>query len=188
MEVIEKQKQIQVQEQEALRRERELEATVRKPAEARQYEIETLANAERYRLEANAEGEAAAIRKRGEAEADAIRARGLAEAEAMRQKAEAWQNYNQAAVIEQMIKALPEVAQAVASPLAQTDRIVVISNGDSANAGASKISGDIASIIAQVPATVEALTGLDLTKALSELPGALNGGTKPAPEAPAKAD
>lgn len=175
IEVIEKQKQIQVQEQEALRRERELEATVRKPAEARQYEIETLANAERYRLEANAEGEAAAIRQRGEAEADAVRARGLAEAEAMRQKAEAWQNYNQAAVIDQLIKALPDVAEAIASPLAQTDRIVVISNGDGANAGASKISGDIASIIAQVPATLEALTGLNLSDALSQLPGALSG-------------
>ena len=188
IQVIERQKQIQVQEQEALRRERELEATVRKPAEARQYEIETLANAQRFEIEARANGEAAAIRAKGEAEADAIRARGLAEAEAMQQKAAAWQQYNQAAIIQQIVEALPEVAAAVSQPLSKTDRIVVISNGDGVGAGASKISGDIASIIAQVPATVEALTGLDLTKSIGQLPGVLvqnaggkaNGGDTPA--------
>jgi flotillin len=180
IEVIERQKQIQVQEQEALRRERELEATIRKPAEAEQYRIRTIAEAERFSIEAHAAGEAEAIRIRGEAEASAIQAKGLAEAEAMKQKAAAWQNYNQAALIQQLIEALPSVAEAVASPLAQTDRIVVISNGDGAGAGASKISGDIASIIAQVPATVEALTGMNLTEAIGQLPGMLNGTPQPA--------
>jgi len=175
IEVVERQKQILVQEQEALRRERELEATIRKPAEAEQFRIRTLADADRFSIEAHAAGEAEAIRIRGEAEADAIRAKGLAEAEAMKQKAAAWQNYNQAALIQQLIEALPSVAEAVASPLAQTDRIVIISNGDGAGAGASKISGDIASIIAQVPATVEALTGMNLTEAISQLPGMMNG-------------
>lgn len=180
IEVIERQKQIQVQEQEALRRERELEATIRKPAEAEQYRIRTIAEAERFSIEAHAAGEAEAIRIRGEAEASAIQAKGLAEAEAMKQKAAAWQNYNQAALIQQLIDVLPSVAEAVASPLAQTDRIVVISNGDGAGAGASKISGDIASIIAQVPATVEALTGMNLTEAIGQLPGVLNGTREPA--------
>ncbi len=179
IEVIERQKQIQVQEQEALRRERELEATIRKPAEAEQYRIRTIAEAERFSIEAHAAGEAEAIRIRGEAEASAIQAKGLAEAEAMKQKAAAWQNYNQAALIQQLIDVLPSVAEAVASPLAQTDRIVVISNGDGAGAGASKISGDIASIIAQVPATVEALTGMNLTEAIGQLPGMMNGVHEP---------
>lgn len=184
IQIIEKQKQIQVQEQEALRREKELEATVRKPAEAKQFEIETLANAQKFEIEARAAGDAAAIRQRGEAEADAARARGLAEAEvikqtglaeaqAMEKKAAAWQQYNQAAIIQQLIEALPQVAAAIAQPLAKTDRIVVISNGDGAGAGASKISGDITSIIAQVPATVEALTGVDLSAAIGQLPGML---------------
>lgn len=179
IQVVERQKQILVQEQEALRRERELEATIRKPAEAEQFRIRTLADADRFSIEAHATGEAEAIRLRGEAEADAIRAKGLAEAEAMKQKAAAWQNYNQAALIQQLIEALPSVAEAVASPLAQTDRIVVISNGDGAGAGASKISGDIAAIIAQVPATVEALTGMNLTEAISQLPGVMNGVKEP---------
>ena len=184
IEIIEKQKAIEVQQQEALRRAQELDATVRKPAEAEQFRIQTLANANKFELETRASAEAAAIRARGEAEADAVRARGLAEAEVIRQKglaeaeamekkAAAWQQYNQAAIIQQLIDVLPQVATAIASPLAQTDRIVVISNGDGGGAGASKVSGDIANIIAQVPATVEALTGLDLTKAITQLPGVM---------------
>jgi flotillin len=193
IEVVEKQKSIEVQEQEALRKAKELEATVRKPAEAEQFRIETLANANKYEVEARAGGEAAAIRARGEAEADAIKARGLAEAEVVRQKglaeaeamekkAAAWQNYNQAAVIQQLIDTLPEVATAIAAPLAQTDRIVIISSGDGGSAGASKISGDIATIIAQVPATVEALTGLDLTKTISQLPGVMGASNEEKPK------
>lgn len=192
IEVIEKQKQIEVQEQEALRREKELEATVRKPAEAEQYRIQTLANAERYRRETEAAGEATAIRSVGEAEADATRARGIAEAEviraqgiaqahAMKEKAEAWQEYNQAAVIQQLIDALPQVAKAVAEPLSRTERIVVINSGGD-SAGASRVTQDVANVIAQVPATIEALTGLDLIKAIKDLP-AVKGSQSP-PEPP----
>ena len=132
-----------------------------------------MAEAQKYEIRARAEAEAEAIRIKGEAEAAAIRARGLAEAEAMRQKAAAWEHYTQAALIQQIIDRLPEVASAVSAPLSQTDRIVVISNGDGAGAGASKISGDIASIISQVPATVEALTGMNLIDALGRVPGGI---------------
>ncbi len=173
VEIVERRKRIEVQEQEALRKEKELEATVRKPAEAEQYRIQTLANAKKYELEAEAEGEAAAIRVKGEAEADAIRAQGLAEADAMEKKAAAWKLYNQAAIIEQLIEALPQVATAIAEPLAQTESIVVISNGGdgTAGTGASKVSADVATVIAQVPALVEALTGINLVEALQQLPG-----------------
>lgn len=185
IEVVQKQKQIEVQQQEALRRERELEATVRKPAEAKQFEIETLANAQKFEIEARAAGEASATRQRGDAEADAARARGLAEAEiilkkglaeaeAMEKKAAAWKQYNQAAIIQQIVEALPQLASAISEPLAKTDRIVIISNGDGQGAGASKISGDITSIIAQMPATIEALTGLDLAESISQLPGIMS--------------
>jgi flotillin len=91
----------------------------------------------------------------------------------MEKKADAWKQYNQAAIIQQIVEGLPGLAAAIASPLAQTDRIVVISSGEGNGAGASKISGDITNIIAQVPATVEALTGLDLLKTISQLPGAM---------------
>jgi len=181
IEVVSKQKQIEVQQQEVLRRQQELEATVQKPAEAERYRIETLASASKFRTETEAEGEAAATRLRGQGEAEATRARGLAEAEiirakgfaeaeAMEKKAAAWQQYNQAAIIQQLIEALPQLAAAIASPLAQTERIVIIGgNGD--GVGASKLTADVTNIISQVPATVEALTGIDLMQALQSLPG-----------------
>jgi len=181
IEVIAKQKQIEVEHQEVMRREQELDATVRKPAEAEQYKVRTLADARRYQLEAEATGEAEAIRRTGEAEADAskakglaeatiIREQGLAEAEATFKKAEAWKQYTQAAIIQQVIDALPAIAGAIAQPLAKTDRIVMINSGGN-GAGASRITEDVTNIIAQVPATIEALTGVDLTKVLQELPG-----------------
>ncbi|MER2598560.1 MAG: SPFH domain-containing protein [Caldilineales bacterium] len=195
IEVVAKQKQIEVQQQEALRKERELEATVRKPAEAERYRIEMLADAEKFKRLAEAQGQSAAtqsigegeaastrargladaeiVKARGLAEADVIQATGFSEAQAMEKKAEAWKQYNQAAIIQQLIEALPQVATAIAQPLARTERIVVISNGSDgqSGAGASKITGDITNIVAQVPATVEALTGVDLIAALQELPG-----------------
>ena len=182
IEVVAKQKQIEVQQQEVQRRARELEATVEKPAEAEKYRIETLANARKHQIETEAAGEAESTRLRGKGDADAIKARGLAEAEviqaqgyaeaeAMEKKAQAWQKYNQAAIIQQLIEALPEVASAIAQPLAQTDRIVIINSGGGDGAGASKVTADVTNIVAQVPATLEALTGVDLVQALQTLPG-----------------
>jgi len=181
IEVVAKQKQIEVQEQEVLRKAKELEATVQRPAEAERFRIETLASAKKYQTETEAAGEAAATRLKGEGEAEATKARGLAQAEviqaqgfaeaqAMEKKAEAWQKYNQAAIIQQLIEALPQVASAVAQPLAQTDRIVVINSGGD-GAGASKVTADVTNIVAQVPATLEALTGINLMDALKSLPG-----------------
>jgi flotillin len=193
IQVIEKQKQIEVQGQEAARKEKELEATVRKPAEAEQYRVETLAKATKFRTETEAVGQAEAIRATGQAEADATQARGLAqaevirqqglaEAEAMEKKAEAWQKYNQAAIIQQLIDSLPEVARAIAEPLAKTDRIVIISSGDGGAAGASKVTADVANIVAQVPTTIEALTGLDLVQTIRNLPGIGQGQSSDEPE------
>jgi flotillin len=181
IQVIEKQKQIEVQGQEALRREQELLATVRKPAEAEQYRIETLAKAKKFQTETEAVGQAEAARQLGKGEADAAKARGLAqadviraqgfaEAEAMEKKAAAWQQYNQAAIIQQLVEALPQVAAAVAQPLAQTEKIVIVSTGGD-GAGASRLTADITNIVAQVPETLQALTGVNLVEALKSLPG-----------------
>ena len=171
--MVERQKQIQVQEQEVLRREQELEATIRRPAQAERHRLETVAEGEKARIVLEATAEADAIRLRGEAEADAIRARGLAEAEAMERKAEAWKEYGQAALIEQLFESLPKVAEAIAQPLSKTEKIVMISggSGDSGGMGASRITHDVTNIIAQLPAVVEALTGADLLGTLRNLPG-----------------
>ncbi|HEX8925966.1 MAG TPA: SPFH domain-containing protein, partial [Terriglobales bacterium] len=95
----EKEQQVKVQEAEILRREKELIATVLKQAEIERQRIETLANAEKQRLMAEAEGRASSIRQQGEAEAEIIFKKGEAEAKAMNVKAEAYQEYNQAAVV-----------------------------------------------------------------------------------------
>ena len=155
------------------RREKELDATVRRPAEAERYRLETVAEGEKARVLAEAQADAEAIRLRGQADADAIKARGLAEAEAMQRKADAWKEYGQAAMIQQLFESLPQIANAVAQPLAKTDRITVISTGgdDSAGAGATKVTRDVTNTIAQLPALVESLTGIDLLGTLKRLPG-----------------
>jgi flotillin len=206
VEVVAKKKEIEVQEQEVSRREKELEATIRKPAEAEQFRIRTIADANKYQNVTTATGqgesnrqigqgeadankarglaqadiiratglaEAEANKARGLAEADVIQAQGFAQAEAMKKKADAWLQYNQAAIIQQLIEAMPKIAAAIAEPLTKTERIVVISSGggDGSGAGAAKISQDVANIVAQVPDTVEALTGVDLLKTIRDLPG-----------------
>ncbi len=201
VEVVERQKQIEVQEQEVARREKELDATVRRPAAADRYRLETLAEGERARVVAEARAEAEAIKLRGEAdasaivargqaEAEAIRAQGLAEAEAMTKKADAWKEYGQAAMIQQLFESLPEVASAVAQPLAKTDSIVVISNGgeSGAGAGASKVTQDVSNTIAQLPALVEALTGVDLISSLKNLPGIVSDVQKNGDESSSEGD
>jgi len=92
-----------------MRRERELEATVRRPAEAEKYRLEKLAEANRNRVILESEAEAEAVRIRGEAEAYAIELKAKAEAEQMLKKAEAWQEYGEAALIEMLLETLPKV-------------------------------------------------------------------------------
>jgi flotillin len=159
---VEKEQQIKVQEAEILRREKELIATVLKQAEVERQRIETLAAAEKQRLTAEAEGRASAIRAQGEAEAGIIFKKGEAEAKAMNLKAEAFQQYNQAAVIDKLLTGLPEVVRAFAEPLTKVDRITVVSTGNGEVAGINKITGDMAKMVAQVPALFETLSGMKL--------------------------
>ena len=111
---------------------------------------------------AEAEGHAASIRQQGEAEAEIIFKKGEAEAKAMNVKAEAYQEYNQAAVVDKLITGLPEVVKALASPLANVDKITVVSTGNGDAAGMNKITGDITKMAAQVPALFETLSGMPL--------------------------
>jgi len=173
IEVIERRKRIELQEQEALRKEVELDATVRKPAEAEKYRLETIAEGEKAKIIAQAEAKAELIRMLGSAEADAIRMKGTAEAEAMKKKAISWKEYGQAAIIEQLIESLPQIADAVAQPLSKTDRIVVIGQGGNADqgAGTNRITRDVTNIISQLPDVVEALTGIDILGTIKSLPG-----------------
>jgi flotillin len=164
---VEKEQQIKVQEAEILRHEKELIATVLKEAEIERQRIQTLAEAERQRQTVEAEGRASAIRAQGEAEADIIFRKGEAEAKAMNVKAEAYQEWNQAAVVDRLITGLPEVVRAMAAPLANVDKITIVSTGNDSAAGASKITGDMAKIAAQVPALFEAFSGMNMNDLLS---------------------
>lgn len=169
IEQIEKQEQVKVQEAEIARRENELIATVLKQAEVDRRRIETLAGAERERLIAEADGRAAATRVQGEAEAEIIFKKGEAEAKAMNVKAEAYQEWNQAAVVDKLMTGMPEIVRAMAAPLSNVDKITIVSTGNGDSAGMSKITGDMTKMAAQVPALFEALSGMRIEDLLSKV-------------------
>jgi flotillin len=166
---VEKEHEVKVQEAEIQRRERELTATVLKQAEFERRRIETLAEAEKQRLMMEAEGKAAAIRAQGEAEAEIIFKKGEAEAKAMNVKAEAYQEFNQAAIVDKLITGMPDVVRALAAPLANVDKITIVSTGNGDAAGMSKITGDITKMAAQVPALFETLSGMPLQELLAKV-------------------
>src|SRR5437763_946084 len=179
---VEREAQVKVQEAEIMRRERELIATVLKQAEIERQRIETLANAERQRLITEAEGRASSIRAQGEAEAEIIFKKGEAEAKAMNIKAEAFQEYNQAAVIDKLFTGLPDVVRALSEPLSKVDKVTIVSTGNGDAAGAYKLTGDITKIAAQVPALFEALSGMQMSELLSTV--RMIGDKAPKPEPP----
>ena len=157
---IEKEEAIKIEQLEIVRKEKELEATVVKPADARKYQIKAEAEAEEFRIAAEARGKSEALKLEGLAEADQIRAKGGAEAEAMTKKAQAWEKYNQAAVLEMYLKVLPELARAVSEPLAKVDKIVIV--GGDKELGTTKITAQVAQVLAQMPEVVKSLTGVDI--------------------------
>ena len=166
---VEKEQQIKVQEAEILRVEKELIATVLKQAEIEKQRISTLAEAERMRLTTEAEGRASSIRQQGEAEADIIFKKGEAEAKAMNVKAAAFQEYNQAAVVDKLLTSLPDVVRALAEPLSKVDKITIVSTGNGSSAGAHKITGDVTEMAAQVPALFEALSGMKMSELMGKV-------------------
>lgn len=180
IQVIEREKQIELEAKEIERRERELEATVRKQAEAERFAQEQRAEAERYEIEARARAEAESVRLAGQAnadkeraegtaEAEVIRLKGLAEAEAKDKIAEAMRKYGEAAVAEMIINQFPDIARAISEPLAKTEKIVIVDSGGGQGGGASRVTGYVTDLLAKMPETVEALTGADLTALVRRL-------------------
>uniref|UniRef100_A0A182K2I2 Band 7 domain-containing protein n=1 Tax=Anopheles christyi TaxID=43041 RepID=A0A182K2I2_9DIPT len=161
--VVERTQEIAVQEQEMQRRERELEATIRRPAEAEKYKLEKLAEANKTRVILEAEAEAEAIKVRGEAEAFAIAAKSKAEAEQMAKKAEAWREYREAAMVDMLLDTLPKVAAEVAAPLSQAKKITMVSSGNG-EVGAVKLTGEVLQIVNKIPELVKSITGVDISR------------------------
>ncbi len=196
---VEKNAQIKVQQAEIQRRELELQATIQKAAEAERRRVETVAGAERQRLILEAQGQADAaktrglgdadanrarglaeaevIRARGLAEAEVIRAKGEAEADAMKVKAAAFHEYNQAAVLDKLLTGMPEMVRAIAEPLSKVDKVTIVSTGASNGnngLGASRLTGDIVNMIAQVPALFELLSGTRIGDLMNRVPALSN--------------
>ena len=196
---VEKNAQIRVQQAEIQRRELELHATIQKAAEAERRRVETAAEAERQRLVLEAQGQADAARARGLGDAEANRARGLAEAEvikarglaeaevikakgeaeagAMKVKAAAYHEYNQAAVLDKLLTGMPDIVRAIAEPLGKVDKVTIVSTGSDGakggSLGASRLTGDIVNMVAQVPALFELLSGTQISELMNRVP-ALN--------------
>lgn len=187
--IAKQEKEIEKKEKEAIVKERELDADVRKKADAERYEKEQLAAAELFERQRQAEAElfeeqkkadaakakaeaeayakkqqAEAIKALGEAEAEAIKAKGLAEAEAIDKKAEAMKKYGQAAMMEMVVGILPEVAKAIAEPMASVDKISIIDGGS--GAGANSMYGFVTGGMQKVIESVKETTGLDLVEVM----------------------
>ena len=150
---------------EAERFEREKAAEIRRiHAEAAKFEQEKEAEARRVQAEADLFAkmqEAEGIRAVGEAEAKAIEARGIAEAEALEKKAEAMKKYGQAAMMEMIVKALPEMAASIAKPLESIDKVTIIDGGNGGS-GVDTMGGYVPSVLARTIETMKEVTGLDL--------------------------
>ncbi|XP_059721894.1 flotillin-2 isoform X3 [Haemorhous mexicanus] len=158
IEVVERKKQIEVEEKEVVRMEKELTATVKQPAEAEAYRIQQIAEGEKVKQILLAQAEAEKIRKIGEAEAFVIEAVGMAEAEGLKLKAEALQKYGEAAQLALVLDALPEIAAKVSAPLSKVDEIVILSGEKGST------MSDVNRLLAEIPNSVRAITGVDLTK------------------------
>lgn len=175
-----REKEAELAEKEIAIKERQLDAEVRKQADAMKYQAEKEAEADlirrqreadakRYEAQREAEArkaEADAARYAMEQEAEGIRAKGLAEAEAIEKKAEAQRKMGEASILEMYLSALPEVVKNAAAPLAQTDRIVMYGDGNS-----TKLIRDVMNSSNQIVEGLKESTGIDLAGIIAGFAG-----------------
>lgn len=175
-----REKEAELAEKEIAIKERQLDAEIRKQADAVNYKIAKEAEAELAKRQREAEAmayeamkkaeaqraEAEALRYAMEQEAKGIRAKGLAEAEAIEKKAEAQKKMGEASVLEMYLAALPEVVKNAAEPLTKTDKIVMYGDGNSA-----KIVKDVINSANQVVEGVKESTGIDIASLLAGVVG-----------------
>ncbi|MBL4954895.1 flotillin family protein [Neobacillus sp. OS1-32] len=196
--IIERQKQIELEEKEILRRERQYDSEVKKKADADRYAVEQSAAAEKakqmaeaeankYRIEAMAKAEAERVRidglakaeaqkAQGLSEAEVIRMKGLAEAEAKEKIAEAFEQFGQAAILDMVIKMLPEYAKQVAAPLSNIDKITVVDTGGGSgeNGGANKITSYATNLMTSLQESLKASSGIDVKELIENYAGKSN--------------
>jgi flotillin len=186
---VRKQQEVLVQEQEVSRRERELQATVVKPAEAERQaailraegekqatiiraeatakELEYKGAGEAARIEKIGRAEAAKVLAVGEAEAEVVKLKLLAEAEGLQRKAEAWKNFNEAAVINLVVDKMPELASAFATQLSAIDKINIIDmggNGTNGVGGVGKVMGTVGGGMTAMLSMLKDQFGIDIAR------------------------
>ena len=161
--VVERQQEIEIAEQEILRKEKALDSKIKKPAEAEKYRMEKIAEANRLKAVLEAEAEAEAFTLKGESEAFAIEAKATAEAEQMAKKADAWKEYEKAALVDMMLKVLPQVASEIAAPLSKVNKITMVADANG-EIGASRMTDEVLSVMTKVPEIVGAMTGISIKK------------------------
>ncbi len=195
--IIERQKQIELEEKEILRREKQYDSEVKKKADADRYAVEQAASANKmkdiaetdankYRVEAMAKAEAEKIRvdglakaeaqkAQGTTEAEIIRLKGVAEAEAKQKIAEAFEQFGQAAVMDMILKMLPEYAKQVAAPLGNIDKITVVDTGSNGpNSGANKVTSYATNLMSTLQESLKASSGIDVKDLLESFAGKRN--------------
>jgi len=185
---VRKQQEVLVQEQEVARREKELQATVVKPAEAErqaailraegekqatiiraeasQKDLEFRGAGEASKIERIGRAEAAKVLAIGEAEAEVVKKKLLAEAEGLQKKAEAWKNFNEAAVINMVVEKMPELAQAFATQLAGIDKINIIEmgNGSGGSGGVGKVLNTVGGGMTAMLSMLKDQFGVDIAR------------------------
>jgi len=187
--LVKKEKEIEIEGKEILRREKQYDAEVKKKADADRYAVEQAAEADKakrmreadalkYSIEAEAKGNAEqkrveglaiaeAEQAKGTAEAEVIRLKGLAEAEAKEKLAEAFEKFGQAAVLDIIVKMLPELAGKIAEPLQSIDKLTVVDTGH--GEGAARLSNYVTSLMATAPEMLKSVSGIDLEKMVKQL-------------------
>ena len=191
IEVVKKEREIDIQEKEILRREKQYDADVliyadadryyiekttedskaqkMREADATKYQIEAEAQAKATQLKLDGEATAEAERAKGTAAADVIRLKGLAEAEAKVKLAEAFEKYGQAAVLDIVVKMLPELAGKIAEPLKNIDKLTILDAGNGEGDGALRVSKYVTSLMATAPDMLKNVSGLDLESMIAGL-------------------
>ncbi|WP_068504887.1 flotillin family protein [Paenibacillus kribbensis] len=195
VELVRKEREIDLQTKEIQVREKQYDAEVKKKAEADRYAVEQAAEADKsrkmreaeslqYSIETqakasaeqkrlNGQAEADAERAKGTADADVIRLRGLAEAEAKEKLAEAFQKFGEAAVLDIIVKMLPDLAGRIAEPIASIDKLTVVDTGK--GEGAARVSNYVTELMATAPEMLKNVSGIDVEQLIKGLTTGKNG-------------
>ncbi|MFF2484164.1 SPFH domain-containing protein [Paenibacillus sp. NPDC058071] len=203
VELVRKDREIDLEAKEILRREKQYDAEVKKKAEADRYAVEQAAEADKtkrlreadavqYRIEAEAKALAEqkrldglaiaeAEKAKGTAEAEVIRLRGLAEAEAKEKLAEAFEKFGEAAVLDIIVKMLPELAGKVAEPIKGIDKLTVVDTGN--GEGAARLSNYVTSLMATAPEMLKGISGIDVNQVIRGLTSKVTDSPKAPPVA-----